>query len=267
MEGRIQLIIGPMFSGKTTELIRLLKRYQFANYHCLVIKYNKDIRYNPDCVVSHDKQSLEAVKAAELSPFLESANDYDVIGIDEGQFFPDVVSFANEMAERGKIVLVAALDSTFEKKAFGDILQLIPLAENVVKLTAVCMNCYKEASFTKRIGNEKEVEVIGGADKYLCVCRKCYNLDTKPISKLDAKPVSKLDTKPISKLETKSISPLKETNKENLVLNPQQPETPKKSMQSLLNHKSPTANVEDYQAPPFVNIKINQSRGKLFSSP
>lgn len=78
------------------------------------------------------------------------------------------------MANLGKTVIVAALDGTFQRKAFGKILNLVPLAESVVKLHAVCMQCYKEAAYTKRIGAEKEVEVIGGADKYQAVCRKCY---------------------------------------------------------------------------------------------
>ncbi|XP_046359361.1 thymidine kinase, cytosolic-like isoform X2 [Haliotis rufescens] len=134
--GHIQIIFGPMFSGKTTV--------------------------------------LSATAAHELMSLIPEALKYDVIGIDEGQFFPDVVVFADTMAEKGKVVIVAALDATFQKKGFGDILNLVPLAEHVMKLSAVCMNCYNEASFTKRKGNETEVEVIGGKDKYLAVCRACF---------------------------------------------------------------------------------------------
>ncbi|VTJ77008.1 Hypothetical predicted protein [Marmota monax] len=88
--------------------------------------------------------------------------------------FPDIVEFCETMANAGKTVIVAALDGTFQRKAFGAILNLVPLAESVVKLTAVCMECFREAAYTKRLGLEKEVEVIGGADKYHSVCRLCY---------------------------------------------------------------------------------------------
>ncbi|XP_058140794.1 thymidine kinase, cytosolic isoform X1 [Dasypus novemcinctus] len=89
-------------------------------------------------------------------------------------WFPDIVEFSEAMANAGKTVIVAALDGTFQRKAFGNILNLVPLAESVVKLTAVCMGCFREASYTKRLGAETEVEVIGGADKYQSVCRLCY---------------------------------------------------------------------------------------------
>ncbi|KAF2975812.1 hypothetical protein EK904_005888, partial [Melospiza melodia maxima] len=88
--------------------------------------------------------------------------------------FPDIVEFCEKMANTGKTVIVAALDGTFQRKAFGSILNLVPLAESVVKLNAVCMECFREASYTKRLGAEREVEVIGGADKYHSVCRACY---------------------------------------------------------------------------------------------
>uniref|UniRef100_A0A8C3RPY5 Thymidine kinase n=1 Tax=Chelydra serpentina TaxID=8475 RepID=A0A8C3RPY5_CHESE len=90
------------------------------------------------------------------------------------QFFPDIVEFCEAMANVGKTVIVAALDGTFQRKAFGSILNLVPLAESVVKLNAVCMECYREASYTKRLGAEREVEVIGGSDKYHMVCCVCY---------------------------------------------------------------------------------------------
>lgn len=163
-----------MFSGKTTELMRRMKRYQIANYNCLVIKYANDTRYDKEALATHDKQTLPATSAVTLLPMVGEASEYDVIGVDEGQFFPDVVTFCEQMADRGKTVIVAALDGTYQRKGFGNILELVPLAESVVKLTAVCMQCYGEASFTKRKGAETAVEVIGGADKYLATCRACY---------------------------------------------------------------------------------------------
>jgi len=174
--GQIQVILGPMFSGKTTELIRRLKRYQFANHRCLIIKYQRDTRYDKENISTHDRQTMSAVSCIQLSALNKSEiiDQFSVIGIDEGQFFSDSVSFTEEMANNGKTVIVAALDGSYQRTGFGDILNLIPLAESVIKLTAVCMMCFEEASFTKRIGREKELEVIGGAEKYMAVCRKCY---------------------------------------------------------------------------------------------
>ncbi|XP_072516725.1 thymidine kinase, cytosolic [Salminus brasiliensis] len=183
--GQIQVIFGPMFSGKSTELMRRVRRFQIAQYCCLVIKYAKDTRYSQTGMATHDKNTMAAVPASCLRDIRSLALEASVIGIDEGQFFPDTVEFCEEMANMGKTVIVAALDGTFQRKPFGNILNLVPLAESVVKLNAVCMECFKEASYTKRLGAEKEVEVIGGADKYHAVCRACYggltcNKENKP---------------------------------------------------------------------------------------
>ncbi|XP_034362226.1 thymidine kinase, cytosolic [Arvicanthis niloticus] len=120
------------------------------------------------------QNTMDALPACMLRDVTQEALNVSVIGIDEGQFFPDIVDFCEMMANAGKTVIVAALDGTFQRKAFGSILNLVPLAESVVKLTAVCMECFREAAYTKRLGLEKEVEVIGGADKYHSVCRLCY---------------------------------------------------------------------------------------------
>jgi len=187
--GQVQLILGPMFSGKTTELIRRLKRYQIARYECLIVKYAEDKRYDDDGIATHDRQSLKAVKANYLKT-LKDVDHYDVIGVDEGQFFPDLVEFCERAADNGKIVLVAALDGTYQRKGFGGILDLIPLAEHISKLTAVCMLCFGEGSFTKRISDDKGLEVIGGADKYMAVCRACFkspiNVPASPRQPLQA---------------------------------------------------------------------------------
>lgn len=176
--GQIQIILGPMFSGKSTELMRRIQRYKYANHECLLIKYAKDSRYSDDYMSTHDKHMLPAVKTEVLSK-VHIPNSCTVIGIDEGQFFPDIVDFCETMANDGLRVIVAALDGTFQRKGFGSFLSLIPLAESVVKLNAVCMMCYGEAAFTKRIGCETQVEIIGGSDKYMAVCRKCYQQNPK----------------------------------------------------------------------------------------
>jgi len=179
-KGEIQLIFGPMFSGKSTELIRRLKRYQVAQYRVLIVKYAKDVRYDEAGIATHCGQTLPAVSATRLDD-LPQYQHYDVIGIDEGQFFSDVVDWCELAANQGKIVLVAALDGTFQRKAFSEILSLVPLAESVTKLSAVCMNCFKDAAFSKRTSTAdgEKVEVIGGADKYMAVCRACYFSDVR----------------------------------------------------------------------------------------
>ena len=170
-----QLILGPMFSGKSTELIRRLKRYQIARYSCLIVKYAKDLRYDQESIATHDQQTLKAVVSGDkLSDITVNLDDYDVVGIDEGQFFPDIMEYTERIANLGKTVIVAALDGTFQRKGFTNILNLVPLAEHVVKLTAVCMNCFGEGSYTKRISEDTEVEVIGGAEKYMATCRRCF---------------------------------------------------------------------------------------------
>ena len=152
-----QLILGPMFSGKSTELIRRLKRYQIARYNCLIVKYAKDVRYDQESIATHDQQTLKATSVDKLNELKADFNDYDVIGVDEGQFFPDVVEFSEKMANHGKTVIIAALDGTFQRKGFSTILELVPLAEHIIKLNAVCMNCFGEGSYTKRISADQEV--------------------------------------------------------------------------------------------------------------
>ena len=159
-----QVIFGPMFSGKSTELIRRLQRFKIARYNCLIVKYANDKRYTEDdAIATHDRQMLQAVNATKLNDLKSKFNivdDYDVIGIDEGQFFPDIIEFAESMANNGKTVIVAALDGTYQRKGFANILELVPLAEHVIKLTAVCMNCFEDGSYTKRITEDKEVSHV-----------------------------------------------------------------------------------------------------------
>jgi thymidine kinase len=105
--------------------------------------------------------------------------------------FPDIVEFCEELAEKGKTIIVAALDGTFQRKPFGRVLELIPLAEEVTKLNAVCMVCRKDAAFTKRLGSETQVELIGGSDMYISVCRSCFSADQKKPSPILLNPLTK----------------------------------------------------------------------------
>ena len=172
--GYIQVIMGPMFSGKTTELLRRVKRFSIATYKCCLVKYENDTRYDLESIATHDNELANAYPCTCLADIYDKLMEHQVIGIDEGQFLPDLVENCEKLANQGKIVIVAALDGTFQRKPFGQILNLIPLAETVIKLKAVCMKCYSDACFTKRTVDSDKVELIGGADKYMAVCRACY---------------------------------------------------------------------------------------------
>jgi len=172
--GRVDGIFGPMFSGKTSELIRRLKRHSIANLKCLAIKYEKDIRYSSDNISTHEKMIYVARSASQLMPLLEEAKKYDVIGIDEGQFFPDILSFCNELRNAGKIVIVSALDMDFKREPFLLSALLSGICDEPLKMKAVCVVCKKDAAFSKRLTNEQSLEVIGGAETYAATCLYCH---------------------------------------------------------------------------------------------
>ena len=179
----IESIFGPMFAGKTSELMRKIKRHQLAQKKCLVINYHADSRYTSESkVISHDKISIDAIKVKSLSDITSKQTDLvEVIGIDEGQFFPDLIEKSETWANSGKIVIIAALDCTYQKKPFNNVTDLLAISEKVTKLSAVCMDCGKDAAFTKRITDEGQIELIGGLDKYKPVCRRCFH-NSKSVS-------------------------------------------------------------------------------------
>lgn len=174
MLGSISLILGPMFSGKTTELIRNIKRYSIANKKCIIYKHEMDNRYDNDKITTHDNVKWDAKCYNNLLNLLEESMEYDIIGIDEGQFFPDIVAFSEKLASCGKIIIIAALDADYKRNPFGRILDLIPLSENIIKLKAICGYCKNDASFTKRLIFSEKIELIGGSEIYMAVCRTCY---------------------------------------------------------------------------------------------
>lgn len=179
--GQIQLILGPMFSGKSTELIRRISRYTISEKKCVIIKYSKDNRYSnhDDKLYTHNKEIHEAISTHSLTNGLsiQIKEEYDVIGIDEGQFFTDLDVFCEEMCNHGKIVIIAALSGTFQRKSWKSVSNIIPLANEISHLTSICHKCKKDgASFTYRISQEEEITVIGGIEKYWAVCNKCYLL-------------------------------------------------------------------------------------------
>ncbi|OMJ65458.1 hypothetical protein SteCoe_38173 [Stentor coeruleus] len=167
-KGEIQVIFGPMFSGKSTELLRRIRRYKIRNDSCLLLK-TKDTRYvnDDDKVVTHDEYNfLDAHSCDFLYEKLDLAMNYDVIGIDEGQFFTDIIGFSETLANNGKTVIIACLDSDYRREPFGNICQIIAKAEKITKLTSICHYCKEDAAFSARITKETSIKVIGGKDKY-----------------------------------------------------------------------------------------------------
>uniref|UniRef100_A0A6B2G7L8 Thymidine kinase n=1 Tax=Myxobolus squamalis TaxID=59785 RepID=A0A6B2G7L8_MYXSQ len=175
-EGRIHVIMGPMFSGKTTELLRNIERLKFAKYNICLVTYSNDTRYSSTpSIATHTKQFHEALYCEKMEDIIDKLSEYDAIGIDEAHFIPDVVKYSEILANKGKIVIVSGLDGSFQRKEFGNFLDIIPLAEKVEKLSAVCIKCCMDASFTTRTVMSTEIELIGGSDKYIATCRRCYH--------------------------------------------------------------------------------------------
>ncbi|OAY61162.1 thymidine kinase a [Manihot esculenta] len=178
--GEIHVIVGPMFAGKTTTLLRRIQSESSDGRKVAVIKSNRDTRYGLDSIVTHDGVKLPCMALPNLSSFRQKfgADAYeqlDVIGIDEAQFFEDLYDFCCEAADHdGKTLIVAGLDGDYLRRSFGSVLDIIPLADSVTKLTARCELCGKRAFFTLRKTEETRIELIGGADVYMPVCRHHY---------------------------------------------------------------------------------------------
>ncbi|KAL8469179.1 hypothetical protein ACS0TY_032125 [Phlomoides rotata] len=178
--GEIHVIVGPMFAGKTTTLLKRMKSENSNGRNIVIIKSNKDIRYGLDSIVTHDGEKLPCLPLADLSSIREKLgaevyDKLDVIGIDEAQFFGDLYDFCCKAADHdGKTVIVAGLDGDYMRRSFGSVLDVIPIADTVTKLTARCEVCGKPAFFTLRKTEETKTEVIGGAEVYMPVCRKHY---------------------------------------------------------------------------------------------
>ncbi|XP_027061415.2 thymidine kinase a-like [Coffea arabica] len=178
--GEIHVIVGPMFAGKTTTLLRRIQTESTNGRSVAVIKSNKDTRYALDSIVTHDGEKLPCWPMADLSSFRqklgpEAYDKLEVIGIDEAQFFEDLHDFCRKAADHdGKTVIVAGLDGDYLRRSFGSVLEVIPLADSVTKLTARCELCGKRAFFTLRKTEETETELIAGAEVYMPVCRKHY---------------------------------------------------------------------------------------------
>lgn len=173
--GVIEVICGSMFSGKTEELMRRIKRALIAKLNVVVFKPFTDTRYHETNVVSHDQNSIAAIPIFTASEIPDIAGEADVVGIDEAQFLDEeIVNVCQTLADRGVRVIVSGLDLDFMRRPFGSMPALVSIADRVDKVHAVCMDCGAPASFSYRLSSNEEVVVLGAKNEYLCLCRRCY---------------------------------------------------------------------------------------------
>lgn len=175
--GWIEVICGSMFSGKTEELIRRLKRARIANQRVEIFKPARDNRYDRTKVVSHDENAIMSIPVSRSEEILEKSADIKVIGIDEAQFFDDQLPrVCEKLALRGVRVIVAGLDMDFKGLPFGPIPALLAMGEYVTKVHAICPHCGNLATHSYRLTAETETIVLGEKDKYEPRCRICYQM-------------------------------------------------------------------------------------------
>ena len=176
-KGWIEVICGSMFSGKTEELIRRLKRAEFAKLKVEIFKPAVDVRYHEAEVVSHDSNTIRSTPVESSANILLLANDVDVVGIDEAQFFDhEIVNVCNQLASSGIRVIVAGLDMDYLGNPFGPMPALLSVAEYVTKVHAICMQCGDIANHSHRLSNSDKLVLLGETDSYEPLCRQCFNL-------------------------------------------------------------------------------------------
>lgn len=173
--GWIEVITGCMFSGKTEELIRRLRRAQIAKQKVKIFKPVIDARYDKDSIVSHSEQSLPSIQVKDANEIKNLVEDAQVIAIDEAQFFSnDIVKVCNELADEGKRVIVAGLDQDYKGMPFEPMPQLLAVAEYITKSLAICVNCGNPADRSQRKTAIEGKVVVGASDLYEARCRKCH---------------------------------------------------------------------------------------------
>ena len=173
--GRIEVVCGSMFSGKTEELIRRLKRAKFAKQRVEIFKPSIDVRYSEEEVVSHDQNSIMSTPIDSSSSILLLANDIDVIGIDEAQFLDEgLVDVCNQLANRGVRVIIAGLDMDYRGVPFGPIPGLCAIADEVTKVHAICVKCGALAYVSHRLVESDKRVLLGETQEYEPLCRECY---------------------------------------------------------------------------------------------
>ena len=175
-KGSIEVICGSMFSGKTEELLRRLKRAQFAKLNIAVFKPKVDKRYDSQKVVSHDKNAIQATAVDSAKDILTLANEAQVVAIDEAQFFnSELITVCNKLANSGIRIIIAGLDMDFLGKPFGIIPELLAIAERITKVHAICVDCCAIASHSFRTTDDKNIIQIGQKEEYKPLCRDCFS--------------------------------------------------------------------------------------------
>ncbi len=175
VQGSIEVVTGSMFSGKTEELIRRLKRARFAKQKVEIFKPVVDMRYSQTNVISHDENSINSTPVENSSNILLLSANVDVVGIDEAQFFDNgLVEVVVKLANMGIRVIVAGLDMNFKGEPFGPMPEIMAVADYVTKVHAVCMHCGSIAQFSHRISEKEQLVLLGEKDFYEPLCRRCY---------------------------------------------------------------------------------------------
>ena len=175
--GWIEVICGSMFSGKTEELIRRLKRARIANQRVQIFKPSKDTRYDKANVVSHDENVIDSLPILNSIEIFDHVKDINVIGIDEAQFFDDKLpDVCQKLALKGARVIVAGLDMDFKGRPFGPMPNLLAISEYITKVHAICPHCGNLATHSYRLSSETDTVVLGEKDKYEPRCRVCYEM-------------------------------------------------------------------------------------------
>lgn len=173
--GWIEVIAGCMFSGKTEELIRRLRRAQIAKQNVKIFKPQIDSRYSKNAIVSHSEQFLPSIIISDIKEIYDHIEDAQVIGIDEAQFFSEeIVDICNKLANEGKRIIIAGLDQDYTGKPFEPMPQLLAISEYITKTLAICVVCGNPADKTQRKIVSKDRVVVGAADIYEARCRKCH---------------------------------------------------------------------------------------------
>ena len=172
---QMRVICGPMFSGKTKSLIRVINEYKAIGKKVLVFKPKFDDRYAEDKIVSHDKDTTNAYNISRPVEIFDYHLNADVIAIDEVQFFDESIAVVcNKLAQEGKTVIVAGLDLDYKAQPFGSMPKLLAIANEIIKLNSICTFCSGPARFSHRISKDEDTIILGGKDKYVPLCRSCY---------------------------------------------------------------------------------------------
>lgn len=178
--GRIEVICGSMFSGKTEELLRRLRRAKFARQSVEIFKPGIDIRYSQEEVVSHDRNSIPSTPVEHSSNILLLSSEVQVVGIDEAQFFDEgLANVCQQLADQGVRVIVAGLDMDFKRVPFGPMPALCAIADDVTKVHAICIHCGRLANYSHRLVKNDKQFLLGEVQEYQPLCRNCYRKATE----------------------------------------------------------------------------------------